>query len=234
MTRATARAGFDERTNRTHATVTTFCGVLAFAGVLFWKWDRPTDAARAPAGGAGAQQRVPMRHDSSPHEPMQAPRVQLNAQEGHAPSVPEHSQKSITTAAVPAADVAAASIAPVVDEAGETVGWQVVRGAGALSQGAVIVAINGRGISVGGRNELVAALENQQPVRVTLDATHPGDSTSASEIAVRDQLATDSVTAPPPDCRLDPEKFRSADDYRRAVYRLSLPQNAGMCMPPPE
>jgi len=236
MTRAQARTSFDKTTHWAHTGAMVACGALAFAGVLLWKWERPVDAARGPAAEARAVQRPPIPHRSAPNALAQAPRapVQPNKNERDAPEVPRPSQAAITTAAVSAADVSAATIAPLLDEAGETVAWQIVRETGALSRGDVIVAINGRGMSVGGRNELVAALENQQTVRVTLDRGRRGDSTAADEISVREQLTADAVTVPPPNCRLDPEKFRSADEFRRAVYRLSLPQNAGMCMPPPE
>jgi len=142
---------------------------------------------------------------------------------------------------VEAAKLAQANIVALFDDSGEPVAWRIAPAAGAatdfrLVPGNIIVAINGRGMGVGGASELVRALENSESVRITL--AHRGMESELTESAttssVGEQLAADSVQAPAPDCRVNPSEFRSAADYRRAVYVMSLRENAATCTLPPD
>ena len=140
---------------------------------------------------------------------------------------------------VDAASLALANIVPLFDDSGESVAWRIAPAPAAatdsrLVPGHIIVAINGRGLSVGGASELVRALGNGESVGITLaeGGMESALAESATTISVSEQLATDSVKASAPDCRLNPSQFRSADDYRRAVYVMSLRENTATCSLP--
>jgi hypothetical protein len=148
---------------------------------------------------------------------------------------PVTERSSITTVAIDAATIAAASITRVVDDAGDTIAWRIARETGTLASNAVILAINGRGVSVGGARELARAIQKHEAVRVTIDSRglESDLSSGLAETPVADQLAADAADTPRVECRLDPEKFRSADAYRHAVYVQSLPENAETCIHQP-
>jgi hypothetical protein len=208
-------------------------GVLAFVAVIMWKW--PETIREAPVTRTAVTPRAHERGFVAAAPPSRVRESRPNKDSAAPAAVVSPGRTSVIS--MSSAQLARASIVPLIDESGESVAWRLASPAGdQLETGRVIVAVNGRGLSNGGAGELKGALEKEAPVALTLaqSGTVSALTEAPASLTVGEQLAADSVAPPARHCRLDPSKFRSVEDYRRTVYALSLRDSAEGCDLPGE